>query len=379
MAGPRRCARPSARPPVRPCARAPVRPPARPLARSLAPASRRSLALCRRATPRMGMQRRARPSAARGRSRRAGRGRGRSLAAAPPTAWRPAHPPAQPAPNQRAPASAAPLLRAGGSEREGGGRVYTRGEGPRLDRDGRPRASASRASRCGGVGGGRVKAALPPPAARFLSREWWAPSPPFPSPGRDGRPDKEGRGLGGMLALEEEVGNKQTKKRQLGGWELHGDAPRGHPPPLPKKKKCLCLPCCPKLRKSGWASLPPGPDDDARSHRASSPVSGERGRTWAATPVKATGGASSQGPASSEERLRAVIFREAVDSAVYVMFIPGARCQDRSQKPRLIASSNSLLMENVSSYWSLDASERALKIVPFGVVEVSSKDRLEDK
>lgn len=183
--------------------------------------------------------------------------------------------------------------------------MYTRGEGPRLDRDGRPRASASRASRCGGVGGGRVKAALPPPAARFLSREWWAPSPPFPSPGRDGRPDKEGRGLGGMLALEEEVGNKQTKKRQLGGWELHGDAPRGHPPPLPKKKKCLCLPCCPKLRKSGWASLPPGPDDDARSHRASSPVSGERGRTWAATPVKATGGASSQGPASSEERLRA--------------------------------------------------------------------------
>lgn len=98
-----------------------------------------------------------------------------------------------------------------------------------------------------------------------------------------------------------------NKKKQLGGWELHGDAPRGHPPTPtpPPKKKCLCLPCCPKLRKSGWASLPPGPDDDARSHRASSPVSGERGRTWAATPVKATGGASSQGPASSEERLRA--------------------------------------------------------------------------
>ncbi|XP_028749577.1 dapper homolog 3-like [Peromyscus leucopus] len=303
----------------------------------------------------MGMQRRARPSAARGRSRRAGRGRGRGLAAVPPIAWRPAHPPAQPArrltplppgrpvsssfqrgsplptprarapdnpaaqwrrgaptpaANQRAPASAAPLLRAGGRSGKGGGTPGERGRGSTATvARGRARAVLAGAGRWEG---GRVKAALPLPPARFLSREWWAPSPPLPS-----RADNKGAGGGGQTKRGEDLEGCRRWRRKLGTTTTKKKAARGlgtarrrtagtpPTPTPPPKKKCLCLPCCPKLRKSGWASLPPGPDDDARSHRASSRVSGERGRTWAATQVKATAGASSQGPASSEERLLA--------------------------------------------------------------------------
>lgn len=178
------------------------------------------------------MQRRARPSAARGRSSRAGRGSRRGLVA-PPTARRPAHPTARPPHAARPPdfqqlpappphlahsrarqpcdpmASRRPDSR---SQSEDVGltapllRVEDRGEGLRLDRGCRPRATESQARWWG-----RVRAALPPPLLTSFLRNGGR----RPHPSLAVTVDNKGAQGGGQtkrgtwrVAAPGEVGNK---------------------------------------------------------------------------------------------------------------------------------------------------------------------------
>lgn len=149
------------------------------------------------------------------------------------------------------------------------------------------------------AGGGVRRRLLASASARFLSQEWWAPSPPLPSGdggqqrGSGWRPDKEG-GLGG------------TQRCRKLGTKLRGLGAAGRRTTrTPKQKVPFVSRAAQSFRDPGGPASPasrPGSDgplwDDARSAH---PAEGETGRTWAAPEGKPGQPASSiKGPASSE-------------------------------------------------------------------------------
>ncbi|MEJ1287329.1 hypothetical protein NN561_018346 [Cricetulus griseus] len=166
---------------------------------------------------------------------------------------------------------AAPLLRAEDS-----------GEGLRLDHDRRPREGEREScSPAGACEGGFASA-----SARFLSQEWWAPSPPLP--GGDGgqqrgsgwRPDKEGDLEG-------------TQRRRKLGDKTRGLGAAGRRTTRTPKTQSALSPVLPKV--AGIQAVrphprPPGPHGAALARRSLShartahPAQRDTGRTWVASP-----------------------------------------------------------------------------------------------